>query len=76
MNYPSLEQVESASQFELGRWLRFLDSPGMRAIDAGMTGEELDEHLFFESKVQARIGERFDGWNPTLSKAIGWDKLL
>ena len=74
MRYPSLEQVDNATQLELGRWLRFLPSPGMRAIEAGMIGEELDEHLFFESKIQARISERFEGWNSTLSKAIGWDK--
>jgi hypothetical protein len=76
MNYPSLDRVNAASQRELGTWLRFLKSPGMNAIDHGMTGEELDEHLYFESKVLARIGERFEGWNPQLSKSIGWDKPL
>jgi hypothetical protein len=73
MRYPSIEEVNNANHMQLGRWLRFLPSPGMNAIDHGMEGEELDEHLYFESLVLARIGERFEGWTPELSKAIGWD---
>lgn len=72
MDYPTLATVELASQHELGRWLRFLDSPGMSAINKGQDGDMLDEVLFQESKVMGRIRERFDGWTPELSKAIGW----
>ena len=67
MNYPSLEEVEKASQYELGRWKLFLPSPGMRAIDAGMEGEKLDEHQRFESMVMSHICERFLGWTTQLN---------
>jgi hypothetical protein len=74
MTYPTLAEVETASQHQLGSWLRFLKSPGMSIITSGTdyTSDELDERLFNESTVLARIGERFNGWTPELSKAIGW----
>jgi hypothetical protein len=72
MQYPTLDQVEQASQMELGKWLRFLPSPGMSAIDKGITGDELEEVRSAEDIVLARIAARFDGWTAKLSKAIGW----
>lgn len=60
MTYPTLKRVESASHEQLARWYRFLPT-------AGST----------ESAVMHRIAERFadmGGWNPELSKRIGWGK--
>lgn len=74
MKYPSMEEVEAASTFELARWARHLPSPGSQAIDLGdhETFEALLEH---EAAVLNRILARFaeaGGWNPVLSKAVGW----
>lgn len=68
MSFPSLEQVEAASQFQLARWMRFLPSPGQEA--AGRP----DFETVFESQleIQHRISQRFQGWTPDLSKAAGW----
>jgi len=75
MNYPSPQDVEDASKEQLGRWYRFLPSPGSAAIAAGKTGEEFDSICLAQSKTVARIVERFKelgGWTPELSKSIGW----
>ncbi len=71
MAYPTMEQVEQASQIQLARWYRFLESPGTEAIDKSNFDEVLREQV----KIQARLLERFEsfgGWNPTLSKQVGW----
>lgn len=71
MNYPTLEQVESADREQICRWWRFLPSPGTRAI-----GEHnFEEILTIEAAVMDKIAERFKqvgGFNPELSKHIGW----
>lgn len=74
MTYPTLDEVEQASTLQLARWSRHLPSPGMAAIDLGdhETFEALLEH---EVGVMNRITARFaevGGWNPVLSKAVGW----
>lgn len=73
MNYPTPEEVEGASQHQLGKWLRFLPSPGMSAIDKRLTELEQTKVALYETQALGRIGERFEGWNPELSKAVGWD---
>lgn len=69
--YPTMEQAEKASRFQLGRWSRFLPSPGQGAIDT----DHFEESMAGEKIVMDRILERFGeggGWSPGLSKEIGW----
>lgn len=71
MEYPTLEQVESADREQLCRWTRFLKSPGMEA--AGRP--DFEEVLQAQLKILNRIIERRDsagGFTPSISKRIGW----
>ena len=43
MNYPTIEEVESASRYQIYAWYRFLPSPGTRAI--GGTRKDFDKVL-------------------------------
>lgn len=70
MNYPTMEEVEKADRIQLARWVRFLDSPGIKA--AGRPEFEL--MLKQEGMILDRILERFNesgGWSPSISKTIG-----
>ena len=58
-DFPTMEQVEKATEEQLARWFRFLPS--------GDTEEQ--------QRIQDRIGERFKtmgGMTPVLSKRIGF----
>jgi len=71
VTYPDLAQVEAADHMTLARWMRHLPSPGMNV--AG-TDEYIDV-MEREAAISERIAARFDamgGWNPALSKAVGW----
>lgn len=73
MNYPTPEDVDKASHYDLAKWSRHLQSPGMSAVGK----DDFDQVMEAEGKIMDRIQERFrafGGWNSTLSKAIGWDK--
>ena len=65
MSYPSLEAVEQADKFQLGKWVRFLPSPGVSGT------------FQTQSEVLDVIVDRFynsmGGWTPELSKQIGYD---
>ena len=71
--FPSPAEVEKADRLQLGRWYRFLPSPGMSAI-----GMEHDQYIILadlEKCILNRIVERFaelGGWDSVLSKEIGW----
>lgn len=76
MKYPTLEQVELAHKPQLGKWLRFLDSPGMSAINECLASDAIEARRVAEAEVMERIRARFaelGGWTPALSKAIGWN---
>ncbi len=60
MPYPDLAQVSKADKLQLARWMRFLPSP-----ETPETGEILSE-------IMKRF-EAYGGWNPVISKAVGWD---
>lgn len=63
MSYPTIERVEDANHEQLARWYRFLKSPD---------GDS-------EVEVMNLILERFNklgGWNPALSKRVGWEGVL
>lgn len=78
MNYPTLDEVADATAYQLGRWSRFLKSPGMSLLDLGesYTREQLEEVMAKEAEIMDAILIRFralGGWTPELSKSIGWE---
>jgi hypothetical protein len=71
MVYPTLNEINQASHYELGKWMRFLQSPGLCAAGE----KDFDNVMNREKKLLDRIIERFSemgGWNPSLSKMVGW----
>ena len=73
MNYPTLEEVETATRPEILRWYRFLRSPGLDAIDK----PNFSEVIMKEARIMDRICARFKevgGFTPELSKQIGWEE--
>jgi hypothetical protein len=71
MQYPTLEQVELASTFQLCEWTRFLHSPGGKALDSPNFHQILES----EGKVMDRICARLKdlgGFTPEISKKLGW----
>lgn len=75
MNYPTIEEVEAASKLQLGKWWRFLPSPGRSAVDLPMS--QFKKVMRREAKIQKRITERFNelgGWTTRISKQVGWDE--
>ena len=61
MEFPTLEQVEAATIYQLCKWSRFLPS-----------GENEEQY-----KIQERIYERrkqLGGFTSEISKSIGWKK--
>ncbi len=72
--YPStMGEIENADRLQLGRWVRFLPSPGLGAI--GKNQKEFKISADEEKDKLTHIMERFEylgGWDSTLSKAIGW----
>ena len=59
MSYPTMQQVEQASHHQLAKWMRFLPSAEPENQDT-------------QTKIYDRFDE-FGGWNPALSKQVGWD---
>ena len=70
MNYPTMEQVESADHIQLARWCRFLSSPGAIAIGCANFSEILEEQKTALDRIIIRFNE-FGGWNSELSKHVG-----
>ncbi|MBW2645188.1 MAG: hypothetical protein JRE23_03230 [Deltaproteobacteria bacterium] len=72
--YPStMGEIESADRLQLGRWVRFLPSPGLGAI--GKNQKEFKIIADEEKDKLTHIMERFEflgGWDSPLSKYIGW----
>lgn len=83
MRFPTPEEVESADQLQLCKWMRFLQLP--YAVRWGRRGGKKlspEEFLAREddikrwTKIMDRIMERFSvngGWTQELSKSIGWE---
>jgi hypothetical protein len=70
-DYPNMEEVEAAGRVQLGRWCRFLPSPGMDWVN----DEDYKKKLATELNILQRVLDRFDdlgGWDTQLSKQIGW----
>jgi len=73
MKYPTIDEVEKASHYQICEWCRFLPSPGWAAVGT----EHFEETLREEGLVLKYILERFSffgGWTPKLSKKVGWEK--
>lgn len=70
MNYPTIEQVNTADRRQICSWVRFLPSPG-----AGAVGKSnFDEVLNREAPIMDRICERLKelgGFTPAISKELG-----
>jgi len=72
VKYPTKKQVEDAGKVQLAKWYRFLPSPGMNYINE----DNFHDKLIEEKQVLDYIIERFGdlgGWDPVLSKLVGWD---
>lgn len=71
MNYPTLEQVEAADRYDLGKWYRYLPSPGANSINKPRaTFQEIMEK---EVVIMNRIVARFKAmgfFTPELSKSL------
>lgn len=73
MDYPTLQQVEAADREQLGKWYRFLQSPGW----AYLNSPEFEFHKKLEEEVEIMdlICLRFKEmgmFTPELSKELGW----
>jgi len=72
--YPStMGEIKRATRLQLGRWVRFLPSPGLGAI-----GKGLKEYTLVADKEKAILNHVLDrfremgGMDSNLSKEIGW----
>lgn len=76
MKYPTIEEVNAADHEQLARWSRFLPSPGQSLNRLARHSPEWEGAFDREREVSCRVQERFygecGGWNPELSKRIGW----
>ncbi len=73
MYYPTIEEVDSASRYQICKWWRFLPSPGSGSINKSRA--EFDIALVSEAIIMNRIAERFKelgGFTPEISKSMGW----
>lgn len=72
MKYPTIEEVEQAGQEQLARWSRFLPSPGISAVGTPEFIESCTREVAVNTRIQERFYGEYGGWNPELSKKIGW----
>lgn len=69
MRYPTLEEVNAASRYQICTWWRFLPSPGTKAIDQTNFTEVMDADVLIMNRIAERFKE-LGGFNPF----IGWEK--
>lgn len=69
MQYPTLDEIETADRITIARWYRYLPSPGVNHL-----GEEnFIDHCNHESALMNRINDRFEeygGMTHEISKLI------
>lgn len=70
MKYPTLQQVDQSSKFQLGRWIRFLRSPGWDHVAAENFETMREDEAFILDCILEKF-HRLGGWDPELSKLIG-----
>lgn len=77
MEYPTAQEVEAADREQLGRWYRFLNSPGWSAAD--LNDQTKFEMVMAQEKTILDIiimrFEKMGGFNPVISKHIGWEEV-
>jgi len=71
MTYPTIDEVYAADQQQLGKWYRFLPSPGHSAIGTKDFGNQLRSEVRIMDVICGRF-RAMGGMTPALSKAIGW----
>lgn len=74
MTYPTPLEVLHADRAQLGRWVRFLPSPGF-TLDPSDPDTHLSEYAD-QVGTMTLIMDRFrelGGWDAVLSKEVGWD---
>ncbi len=79
MRYPTLKEVESATNVQLLEWRRFLRSPGIsvydKVADGDSTPQNSEEVRLHEAKILERVCSRLEelgGITPEISKRVGW----
>ena len=78
MPYPSMAEVEKADRVQLGKWMRFLPSPGISHYDTSNDPSINERVRSFALSVECEtlhlIETRFrslGGWSPEISKEVG-----
>lgn len=71
--YPTMQQVEHASLYQLTHWNRYLQSPGEWAVGNDDFEKILDNEVPIITRIVERIKE-LGGITPAVSKAVGWDR--
>ena len=78
MKYPTMEEVNEATRYQICEWWRFLPSPGSRGINRWTPSSfEFRDELAAEVIIMNRIAERFKelgGFTPEISKKLGWGR--
>lgn len=72
-SYPTMQQVEHASLYQLTHWNRYLPGPGIWAIGEDSFEKVLDEEAEILNRIIERI-KKLGGITPEVSKAVGWDR--
>jgi hypothetical protein len=71
MEYPTIDEVMNADRYQICKWYRYLQSPGISAIGK----PDFEIILNEEEKVMQLICKRFKklgGFTPEISKSIGF----
>ena len=79
MEYPEMEEVETASHEDLARWYRFLPCPGGTELSNFSTRRPgVGAIITREKRVMEKIITRLNnmgGITPAISKKIGWERI-
>lgn len=70
-SYPSMEQVNAASHYQICAWWRFLNGPGLIALGRDDFEQVLDREVKIMERIGARLKE-YGGFTPEISKSLGW----
>ncbi len=74
MNYPTLQQVETADREQLAEWYRGLQSPGWAYLNNPDFNKKLEEETEIMDLICVRFKE-IGMFTPELSKKLGWGNV-
>ena len=60
MEYPTLEQVETADAEQLADWFRFLPTPGVNAVNTTQPIDKVNAAIAHEGEIMDRIVRRLN----------------